>query len=595
MNWKNLRTASGPATRVPRQIEEVISGDSQKHAEGVNALLTTLVQSGRWFSASAPAVDLILQSVVGAPEDAAGSGRALWLALDIATAVNEDFLRGLHSWDSAPEAEDCRKVIEGAQPCLLQLLGHDDPNVRAPAAALLALGQGDRDAAARALGERRTVEADPFALAHLLLASGFLELFAGSENGALPEPIAPFLAQDQPDVVRTAAALAHLAAVHDLSPAAAEALPSAMHQNLTPDSVGWCDGRWPHLVAAVGRRLGAHVAPTLTRALRDDLKSATVYSANQRRYWARVALDAAALDVDYDPWAKTPLRDLEDFSPLQREVISELAPYSIDFTGTGVPDRARARARWLGTAPPGVLERVHEWRVDDQTVRWPLWRIWRHEQDLLDPASKGCMPPPVAAALPEDERMLALLETFDSSYGLTRQWSPEEHDALRARAKAATDKDDAFARLIQEIVETHRNSPGASSPPSWLLNLWLVSGRAIPPDWDSFVNWRDREQLESLPLPRRERCLFADQLSGGEAGAAKVLKVLPLVPTRAATAWVLNEINARRRVVREKNWSQKSILALLQQVIDLAASEPEVKAALDDARRGDDWVPEEPS
>ena len=87
MNWKNLRTASGPATRVPRQIEEVISGDSQKHAEGVNALLTTLVQSGRWFSASAPAVDLILQSVVGAPEDAAGSGRALWLALDIATAV----------------------------------------------------------------------------------------------------------------------------------------------------------------------------------------------------------------------------------------------------------------------------------------------------------------------------------------------------------------------------------------------------------------------------------------------------------------------------------------------------------------------------
>lgn len=65
------------------------------------------------------------------------------------------------------------------------------------------------------------------------------------------------------------------------------------------------------------------------------------------------------------------------------------------------------------------------------------------------------------------------------------------------------------------------------------------------------------------------------------------------MPTRRATQWVLNEINERRRIVREKNWSEKSILELLQQVIDLARTEPEVQAALEEARRRDDWVPEE--
>src|SRR5690606_16205991 len=290
MTWKTLETASGPATRVPQQVKAILSGDAQKRAQGVHALLTTLVQSGRWFSASALTTDLILRSVADAPPDAPGAGRALWLALDIATAINEDFLRGLHSWQSAPEADECRKVIEQAQPRLLRLLAHDDPSVRAPAAALLALGQGDRDAAARALGARRTVETDPFALAHLLLASGFLHLFAGERHPGLASELTPFLADDQPDLVRTAAALAHLASTHDLSPAAAKALPAALHEHLRPDTVGWCDGRWPHLVAAVARRLG-DVAPVLTRALREDLEDSELYSTNQKRYWARIALD----------------------------------------------------------------------------------------------------------------------------------------------------------------------------------------------------------------------------------------------------------------------------------------------------------------
>src|SRR5690606_27498183 len=108
MTWKTLETASGPATRVPQQVKAILSGDAQKRAQGVHALLTTLVQSGRWFSASAPTTDLILRSVADAPPDAPGAGRALWLALDIATAINEDFLRGLHSWQTAPEADECR-------------------------------------------------------------------------------------------------------------------------------------------------------------------------------------------------------------------------------------------------------------------------------------------------------------------------------------------------------------------------------------------------------------------------------------------------------------------------------------------------------
>ena len=165
MTWKNLQTASGPATRVPRQVEDVITGDARKRAQGVHALLTTLVEPGRWFSASAPTADLILRSVADAPQDAPGAGRALWIALDIITALNEDVLRGVHSWGSTSEAEACREVVEGAQPALLRLLSHQDPSVRAPAAALLALGQGDRQAATAALAERWDGEADPFALA----------------------------------------------------------------------------------------------------------------------------------------------------------------------------------------------------------------------------------------------------------------------------------------------------------------------------------------------------------------------------------------------------------------------------------------------
>lgn len=596
MTWKTLETASGPATRVPQQVKAILSGDAQKRAQGVHALLTTLVQSGRWFSASAPTTDLILRSVADAPPDAPGAGRALWLALDIATAINEDFLRGLHSWQSAPQADDCRKVIEQAQPQLLRLLAHDDPSVRAPAAALLALGQGDRDAAARALGARRTVETDPFALAHLLLASGFLHLFAGERHPDLASELTPFLADDQPDLVRTAAALAHLASTHDLSPAAAEALPAALHQHLRPDTVGWCDGRWPHLVAAVARRLG-DVAPVLTRALREDLEASELYSTNQKRYWARIALDAAGLDVDYDPWAKTPVRDLDDFSPPQQEIIRELAPFFIEFTGTGVPNGVRARARWLGKSPPGVLEQILEWTVDDETVRWPLWKVWHYEQSRLDTSCKDCLPPVVASALSQEARALALLESFDSSYGLGRQWSQDEEDLLHATAAASAD-DSPFIDALHEILDSHVGNPGDPGAAGWTLKFWVSSGRPIPPQWDRFVGWRNKKLMAALPIERREvRVLAAplpEDLTSNEVGQLllKVIDTLHLVPTPRLLTWVFDAIAAQRAHCLARGQSLGNVDAAISQLLELAETVPEVKAALDDVRRSHDWIPE---
>lgn len=598
MTWKTLETASGPATRVPQQVKAIISGDAQKRAQGVHALLTTLVQSGRWFSASAPTTDLILRSVADAPPDAPGAGRALWLALDIATAINEDFLRGLHSWQTAPEADECRKVIEQAQPRLLRLLTHDDPSVRAPAAALLALGQGDRDAAARALGARRTVETDPFALAHLLLASGFLHLFAGERHPGLASELTPFLADDQPDLVRTAAALAHLASTHDLSPAAAKALPAALHQHLRPDTVGWCDGRWPHLVAAVARRLG-DVAPVLTRALREDLEDSELYSTNQKRYWARIALDAARLDVDYDPWANTPVRDLDDFSPPQQEIIRELAPFFIEFTGTGVPRGRRARLRWLGVAPPGVLEQLKEWTVDGETVRWPLWKIWQHERsEGPPPAEQSCLPPTVAAVLTDAERAEALLETCDFSYDLSRRFSADEEKLVTDHV--VTDHaNDRLVQVLREILDDHTNEP--ASEPTFSarpLDLWAARGSEIPPAWDWYVRWEVREHMALLPIERREARVLADPLpedltsNDADLRLSDVIGILDLVPTPRLLTWVFDAIAAQRAHCLARGQSLGNVDAAISQLLELAETVPEVKAALDDARRTHDWIPE---
>lgn len=595
MNWKNLATATGPAGGIPSQVHAVITGDDQQRAEGINDLLVALVQPNQWFSASAPATEFIISSVAEDPAASPGAGRALWLALDIATAINEDFLRGIHFWSSSAEAEQCRAAVARAQPVLLRLLENDDPAVRAPAAALLALGEGDREAAARALRERRAVETDSFALAHLLLASGLLELFAGNLDSELAQQFEPFLSPEHGDEVRTCAALAHLACSHTLSPLAAEALPAAMQHNFTPTSVGWCDGRWPHLVAAVARRIGTHTAPIIAAALRDDLRRSSLFSPNQLRYWARVALYAAGLDADFDPWADVPLKDQEDFPPLQREIIAELAGFHIDFTGTGVPDKARARLRWLGLAPAGVLERPREWTIDGQKVCWPLWKIWKHEKSRLPNTVKGCLPPAMNDALTSDDRIECLLEACDFSYNLNRLWSPEEERLVLDRIVTA-DADDPLVQLAHSILLSHQNEPrkepGFSDK---LLKVWAAREKEWPPQWDWYIRWRNRGLLAVLPLARREARLFADPttLGKGEAGAADVLGVLPLVPTRRATQWVLNEINERRRIVREKNWSEKSILELLQQVIDLARTEPEVQAALEEARRRDDWVPEE--
>lgn len=175
--WKTLKHAHGPATRVPKQVEELLGGGAA-NAQGEDpywVLWDTLVGrgtsgQGAWFDASGPAVGLLLDSV-----EKAGDPTPLFTLA--ASILGGDQIRGWLAPPAPPTDEHEKAAHEAAiqrKGIVLGGLSATSGVVRGAAAMVLAMVPGLAAESLPALIKAAAEDDDEIGRAGALLALGRL-------------------------------------------------------------------------------------------------------------------------------------------------------------------------------------------------------------------------------------------------------------------------------------------------------------------------------------------------------------------------------------------------------------------------------------
>jgi len=352
---------------------------------------------------------------------------------------------------------------------LVVLLG-GEASVRAAAALVLGLlvtAEGTAEPLAQALSR----ESDPWVATTMIIALGIL----APGHGALEA-----LRDDARLVVREAVAVARLPLEPDL-----DVMPFLQRGMVAGDLFPWCGGA------------ADAVAVRRVRALQGDgaglnlLLRAIKHPGVEQQDAAEWAHWALRLQFEEQGQALDPA-DLSAPQQTLLEALSE-ADYQTCFSDFGVPDGFRLRRRWLGLAPPGVLEqRV---TVDGKTL--PLWA---HHDRL----GKKLWLATVKDRLAPGERLAALAESYDPEV-------PHHFVDMREVADAYDDcTDDERRRWAETFLPGYLAAKLASNRPEWvklarplaataagILADALGEDALLPDDWAELMN------LYAVPEPRR--------------------------------------------------------------------------------------------
>ncbi|XXX81732.1 hypothetical protein WMF30_23520 [Sorangium sp. So ce134] len=611
VDWKKLKHARGPATRVPAQIEQLVGKDGDRREDAFATLEDTLIERGRWSPASAPALALLLDAVADAPEP----DLLLVLAADI---LGADHVR---TWlapagEALPaEAAEARGVALERRHALLGWVRGERPAARAGAAVALAALPELRGEALPLLKRQAAEDPDAAARASALIALG--RLGEGDEEAGR---IVDGARGAEHPLVRGAAAVAWLRLDAGRSFAeAAEGLAAWLEG--TP-AAPWTSGQtalpwfgglavtWykmkqpleaaPSALAVLARQRGA-IRDLVGTAVR--LASGALSGVAMRRLSA-MALDLGGfLQLEQDHVALP-----EELSAEQRAVAEGLARTRlVPIAGLGLPACGASRRRWIGLEPPGPLERRIEIEIGGERKALPVWRAWKElallalsgegEPSAGDEAEEGAggpIPRPIDARLAGRDRWQAIVEMDAGSYAfgcyldpdaLERQLAavPQDEELLARAAEVADDLAERFAAGAREGI---RMAPSPSMSAMLLLPL-VRAGRRLEQRWEPLIHVGDepqaREIFQALAPERREAWIeayFEREMAGQgtavvESLMASVLPVLDLALTPRTAAFLRGVLAAYK-----KNVPRGSADELLGKLRALAQDRPEALRAL---------------
>jgi hypothetical protein len=340
-NWRELRHAVGPATRVPEQTKALASADLPVRDQATKALAETLVRDGETFPAAAAALEL-LEPLVAA--HAAGGHRAAWVLGEVFAAGHLTRLSGQPP-KASPERDAVSARASLARSALLSALGSEDAAWRSGAAFALSFVPGV-DAESLAGAARR--ESEPMARVSLLLALGVLsredeaarrvlsESFVGSgdaSGAALARAIGGEEVGDR--------ALADAIMAFCLAPPAQELVPWG--------GLGGATRFVEAIVASAAHR--KQMAPALAEAL---VSPPRARKDPRRPQLAKLVLAWAGIRETYPARHVARVESLA--SDLRRIAVAFATDDSLGVAETGLAGNARALRRWLGEIPPGPLE-----------------------------------------------------------------------------------------------------------------------------------------------------------------------------------------------------------------------------------------------
>jgi hypothetical protein len=525
-DWKKLKHAQGTAAKVPQEVSAMLGKVDLPALEATASLGSELVGDKAWYSASAPAVTLLLESV-------ARGARRHWALVLAAEVVGADHVR---AWLTAPAAagtpKDVSQALAAQSDLVWRIAGGKNANERAAALVLLAMLPG---VDAKGLASIQAIARDDGD--EVVRASAVLALGRLGERDEASQSTVRKSTKDGAPVVRGAAALALLRMdpslrIEDVAAGLDDWLGYRVPDADTgPTILPWFGGMglvmwgWQHqFLKAPARGL---LSLARSRGDTENLRRHALQSGTRSESGV-VAQSAGQILLELGGFTRFLEQDkyqryvalVDELSPGEKALAKELAgTMLVPGAGLGLPAAGVCRQRWIGSAAASALDKVVKYATKKGRGSKPFWRAWLELEQagvFGDP-----LPGPIDGAVEGFDRWHALVQFGVSSYGGPfRVMTPEELEGELTRVEPARflDRigavaDDLCARFAAAEREGTRMLPTLMA--SGLLFLPLIRARrAIELRWDLLVFLGDeapaREVLAALPLARREALLFAN-------------------------------------------------------------------------------------
>jgi hypothetical protein len=516
MDWKKLKHAQGPATRVPKQIDALGAAESLAAEESYVNLVEALVAPGQFFSASAPAVALLLDQL--APKQR-GKQRVLWLLGDIVAAD--------HLWliaqppGSGPRSSDAKATLAEAAKAIAparKLLGDPEPAVRAAAVFFLALVPGGdaalKDIAAIASGATEA----PELRAGAALALGVLAREGNREAKAALERLpSEGLLGAGVWAGKTVAGIASSKA--ELASGA-----SAWFAPLDASLMPW--GRMGNVGALVDALVQepeqrAAVAPAIV----ERFAAQGVDDRKRRRAVGDLALRFAGFNERFSEWEIAPPESLSD---AQRKTAAALAhgmPDVVISLGWGMPGSASAVERSLELAPASPLEQ----QVAGKKRRWQRARALIDAKKPFDAVLADLF-----ADLPPGARLEMAEELLRGSYRILSDAKGKIPPTLMAQLVEEAGKDGIV--WAQAALERGAAARRAGLPTHLLgeshwavaFRTLIAAGKPLRPEWDDALPFAPadvaRPILTQIPRERLTALVLRKLATASGPGKGELIK-----------------------------------------------------------------------
>jgi hypothetical protein len=590
IDWKKLRQANGPATKIPQYVK-ALNGNkgandrarNEQRIVGYQTLRQALITGGQWYSASLPASQLLLEEA--GKKERPGLALVLRLLTDLMCADHLHWLARQASEAGVPDPieREVRALVATFGDEVRALLEDDDPRVREEAAMFLGCLVEQAEASLSALKVRIAGETDPKALASVLMATAVLKHNIGAE----PAELRQFTDVNRDLRVRGLAAIGLMIC----GKSQPRSISSILWEFLVRNDGGcWSGGHCDALVIAASRSAGSACTDEVVDALVDQLALMGKAQRDGSENASSVILTLAGFKERWPDEHTVALP--EELTARQRQLAERLArcgtPYGF---GYGLPLVTRFIGRWLGDAPPTLLEERIDVTVNGTKLSRPRWWAWKHaDESGIDGKSVDAY-----IARLDVPMQIRLIGSFASlGYWLGDVDSdladPRRLPELLGRLPEG---DVAWA---QDYADELLEEPCEDTPAGLIVKrlLWvryavltiLVRSRVpLKPAWVALVPYSAPRTmtlgalLEQLPYDFREegtyRCLFAFTRSCLEA----LVPVLELVASRRIVEKLLE-------MARSSDSSKQVPLEVRPQLYakfdEIASTRPEIR----------DWIKE---
>jgi hypothetical protein len=533
--WAEVQGAYGAATEMPELLRRLLSADSRERLSAFEQLEDIINHQGGITPAALVTAPFLVEIATAPTAPDRGSLVRLLADLSVGGSHERYVANGLLPLlRDDPALAPIRTSVLGALDAWISLLGASAPELRAPAAVLLAMlpeaGSRSRDALRRVVDQDRNDKARASAvLALALLAHEVPDEGDGQRFRQLQAKAK--------GLTHTAAGLA-LAIVD----------PDPLPDELRVDLLGvvtkrarpvagfpWFAGRMDELTAIL--LMGAavqHHNVDLLRSLLDEMRGSPL-----QRMLAPALVDVAFADDGGHP---ADLRLATELSPTQRDVLEQLVKRDLHSSAEdalrvhglvcGRPDLER----FLGLKPPGPIDRV----VNGQ----PLWRfaaaVLNHrtaEQEWMDTLRKALSPEEIVAACEHATMPVAM-------YSLQLPWPPVfQNDVEAARRPARVER--LIARTLVGCVPrallvktAERVAADDAASECWSASVAFAIAEAVHADGDVLDARLDPLLLHAMAAPTQGRRRFLKDAEPYREDLRHVLEYLTLERRAALVALV---------------------------------------------------------